>query len=104
MRQLWWTPISGHKKRRFLDGGRHGKKRRVNAPNQKEPLAGPEGQGGRGGHQIAQDGGADRADVRCPSNASRELEETGTGRSTRCFRQWPRADSPAVRHREGRTI
>src|SRR3954470_3587885 len=78
--------------------------RRVNAPNQKEPLARPEGQGGRGGHQVAQDGGADRTDVRCPSNASRELEKTGTGRSTRCFRHWPRADPPAVRHREGRTI
>src|ERR1700745_4076996 len=67
------------------------------AESQKESLAQPEGQGGCGGDQVEQDGCSDRTDVRCPSNASRELEETGSGRSARCFRQRPRADPPAVR-------
>src|ERR1700693_144501 len=48
----------------------------------------------RGGHQGAQDGGPDRADVRRPPDPGRRLEEAGAGRVARYLRQRPRADAP----------
>ena len=47
---------------------------------------------------------ADRADVRRPSDPGRQLEEAGSGRLAGRVRQRPRADAPAGRHREGRTL
>src|SRR5579864_1417043 len=64
----------------------------------------PESQGGRGGHQGAQDGSANRPDVRRPSDPGRGLEEASAGRSTRYLRQRPRAGTPAVRRRERRAV
>src|SRR5579864_6501792 len=65
-----------------------------------ESPAQPESQGGRGGHQGAQDGGANRADVWRPSDPGRGLEETSAGRFARHLRQRPRAGAPAVRRRK----